>query len=53
MVDDYKSSLYRNNYREFVLKSLMDTVLNKNLYQTMNQTKITSIAGAIVQDSVH
>ena len=31
MVDDYKSSLYRNNYREFVLKSLMDTVLNKKL----------------------
>ena len=31
MVDDYKSSLYRNTYREFILKSLMDSVLSKKL----------------------
>tara|TARA_B100000941_G_scaffold47409_1_gene29659 strand:+ start:732 stop:1523 length:792 start_codon:yes stop_codon:yes gene_type:complete len=31
MVEDYKSNLYRNSYREFVLKSLMDTVLSKEL----------------------
>ena len=31
MVEDYKSNLYRNSYREFVLKSLMDTILNKKL----------------------
>ena len=31
MVEEYKSNLYRNSYREFVLKSLMDTVLNKKL----------------------
>ena len=29
MVEEYKSNLYRNSYREFILKSLMDTVLNK------------------------
>ena len=39
MVDDYKSSLYRNNYREFVLKSLMDTVLNNELISSISKTR--------------
>ena len=38
MVEDYKSSLYRNSYREFVLKSLMDTILNKKLISEFYQS---------------
>mgnify|MGYP004185953309 CR=1 FL=1 len=45
MVDDYKSSLYRNTYREFILKSLMDSVLSKKLisdfyYDNKNNFKL-------------
>ena len=45
MVDDYKSSLYRNNYREFILKSLMDSVFSKELisdfyYDNKNNFKL-------------
>ena len=45
MVDDYKSSLYRNNYREFILKSLMDSVFSKELisdfyYNNKNNFKL-------------
>ncbi len=38
MVDEYKSNLYRNSYREFVLKSLMDTILNKKLISEFYQS---------------
>ena len=31
MVEDYRSNLYRNSYREFVLRSLMDTILSQEL----------------------
>ena len=31
MVSDYQSNLYRNAYREFVLKSLMDTIVDTDL----------------------
>ena len=37
MVEEYKSNLYRNSYREFILKSLMDTVLNKKLISDFYQ----------------
>ena len=37
MVDEYKSNLYRNSYREFVLKSLMDTILDKKLVSEFYQ----------------
>jgi hypothetical protein len=45
MVDDYKSSLYRNTYREFILKSLMDSVFGKELisdfyYDNKNNFKL-------------
>ena len=45
MVDDYKSSLYRNTYREFILKSLMDSVFGKKLisdfyYENKNNFKL-------------
>ena len=38
MVEDYKSNLYRNSYREFVLKSLMDTILSKKLISDFYQS---------------
>jgi hypothetical protein len=45
MVDDYESSLYRNTYREYILKSLMDSVLSKELisdfyYENKNNFKL-------------
>ena len=38
MVEDYKSNLYRNSYREFVLKSSMDTILSQELISDFYQS---------------
>lgn len=38
MVDNYESNLFRNAYREFVLKSLMDTMVNSQLITEFYQS---------------